>query len=99
MQIDIDDTAIPVDAAVKSACEILGLDPHHVANEGRFVAFVAAEDKERARDIMNRHNPRRDAACIGTVLHGKSGLVTLKTAIGGQRILDMPSGELLPRIC
>ncbi len=99
LQIDIDDATIPVDPAVKSACEILGLDPLHVANEGRFVAFVSAEDAPLALEIMNRHTPQKNAARIGTVTQGSKGRVTLATAIGGRRILDMPSGELLPRIC
>ncbi|MFH1157735.1 MAG: hydrogenase expression/formation protein HypE [Pseudomonadota bacterium] len=99
LQIDIDEKAIPVDPAVRGACEILGIDPLHVANEGRFAAFVAAEDSARAVEIMNRHAPQKNAACIGSVVSGRAGVVTLKTPIGGRRILDMPSGELLPRIC
>lgn len=97
MQIACDETDIPVDDAVRGACEILGLDPLHVANEGRFVAFVAARDADRALEIMTQHNDQ--AALIGTVIEGKPGMVTLQTSVGGRRILDMPSGELLPRIC
>lgn len=99
LQIDVDENVIPVDSAVRGACEILGIDPLHVANEGRFSAFVAAEDSTRAVEIMNRYSPQKNAACIGSVVVGKVGLVTLKTPIGGHSILDMPSGELLPRIC
>jgi len=99
LQINIDENVIPVNSAVRGASEILGIDPLHIANEGRFSAFVAAEDSVRAVEIMNRYVPQKNAACIGSVVAGKAGLVTLKTPIGGRRILDMPSGELLPRIC
>ncbi|KFI21627.1 hydrogenase expression/formation protein HypE [Nitrosococcus oceani] len=97
LQISCRETAIPVDDAVHGACEILGLDPLHVANEGRFAAFVAAKDAGHALEIMKQYNEQ--AALIGTVTNGKPGMVTVQTPIGGQRILDMPSGELLPRIC
>ena len=99
VEIDIEEPAIPVSEAVQSACEILGLDPLHIANEGRFVAFVAAADAQRAQAIMNRCNQESNAALIGTVDKGDAGLVTVQTCIGGRRVLDMPSGELLPRIC
>ena len=96
-QIDCSETAIPVDSTVQNLCELLGFDPLQVANEGRFVCFVAAKDAPPALEILRRFDPR--AAQIGTVVNGRSGLVSLQTAIGGSRILDMPSGELLPRIC
>ncbi|HMU64160.1 MAG TPA: hydrogenase expression/formation protein HypE [Nitrosomonas sp.] len=96
-QIDCSETAIPVDSTVQNLCELLGFDPLQVANEGRFVCFVAAKDAPPALEILQRFDPR--AAQIGTVVNGRSGLVSLQTAIGGSRILDMPSGELLPRIC
>jgi len=97
MKIDCDEAVIPINDAVHSACEILGLDPLHVANEGRFVAFVHHGDATQALDIMKQHNEQ--AALIGVVSEGKAGMVTLQTQIGGRRILDMPSGELFPRIC
>ncbi len=78
---------------------MLGLDPLHVANEGRFIAFVAAEDSERALQILQRHEVSANAALIGRVVEKSAPLVTLKSAIGVQRILDMASGEQLPRIC
>lgn len=99
LQVDVAETLIPVHDAVRGACEILGLDPLHVANEGRFVAFVPEKDAECALAIMNRHAPDKNAAMIGTVKAGEPGLVTIRTPIGGVRVLDMPSGELLPRIC
>ncbi|MDT8397872.1 MAG: hydrogenase expression/formation protein HypE [Pseudomonadales bacterium] len=97
LQVDGDEMAIPVDDSVRSACEILGIDPMQVANEGCFVAFIAANDAPSALELMRRFQPQ--AAVIGEVVVGKAGLVTLKTSIGGRRILDLPAGELLPRIC
>jgi len=96
-QIEIKESAVPVKDTVRGACEILGLDPLHIANEGCFVAFVAAGEQDEVLHIMHGHNPL--AAVIGTVSDGKSGIVTIETPIGGQRILDVPAGELLPRIC
>jgi hydrogenase expression/formation protein HypE len=84
---------------VHAACEILGLDPLHVANEGRFAAFVAEKDSARALEILRRHPVCANAAVIGQVVEKASPLVTIKSAIGAGRILDMPSGEQLPRIC
>ncbi len=96
-QIDCIESSIPIDSAVQSICELLGFDPLHIANEGRFVCFVAAKDALRALEILLRYD--QCAAQIGTVTNGRPGLVSLQTAFGGGRILDMPSGELLPRIC
>ena len=95
--IECEENSIPVDVSVRGACELLGLDPLHVANEGCYVAFVDAKDAQRALAIMKRHHER--AALIGAVGKGTAGQVTLRTAVGGIRILDMPSGTLLPRIC
>jgi hydrogenase expression/formation protein HypE len=92
--IHIDETAIPVIEDVRGACEILGLDPLYVANEGRFIAFVPAEQAERAQSIIGG-----DARIIGRVEDDSSTLVTLRSAIGASRIVDMLSGEQLPRIC
>jgi hydrogenase expression/formation protein HypE len=97
--IAIDEAAIPVREDVRGACEILGLDPLYVANEGCFAAFVAEADIPRALEIM-RADPRgAQANLIGRVGKGTSGLVTMKGAIGVPRILDQLSGEQLPRIC
>ena len=99
VKIAVEEKTIPVREDVHAACEMLGLDPLHVANEGRFVAFIAAKDVERARQIMRGHAVGAAAAIIGQVAERASPLVTLKSAIGASRILDMPSGEQLPRIC
>jgi len=100
VRIVIEEKRVPVREDVHAACEMLGLDPLHVANEGRFVAFVPAADAERALAIMRGHAAGVDAVSIGKVgERSASPLVTLKSAIGASRILDMPSGEQLPRIC
>jgi hydrogenase expression/formation protein HypE len=95
----IDETQVPVREEIHAACEMLGLDPLHVANEGRFVAFVADKDSARALALLRRHAISANAATIGRVVEKSAPLVTLKSAIGATRILDMPSGEQLPRIC
>lgn len=99
VRIAVEEKLIPVREDVHAACEMLGLDPLHVANEGRFVAFVAARDAERTRQIMCGHEVGAGAALIGRVTERCEPLVVLKSRIGANRILDMPSGEQLPRIC
>jgi hydrogenase expression/formation protein HypE len=99
VKIEITEKLVPVREDVHAACEMLGLDPLHVACEGRFVAFVAGRDVERALQIMSRHAVGAGAAAIGRVAESSTPVVTLKSAIGASRILDMPSGEQLPRIC
>ncbi len=99
VKIAVEEKLIPVREDVHAACEMLGLDPLHVANEGRFVAFVAAQDIERALKILRGYEVSAGAARIGKVVEKSAPLVTLKSAIGASRILDMPSGEQLPRIC
>jgi hydrogenase expression/formation protein HypE len=99
VEIAIEQKSVPVREDVHAACEMLGLDVLHVANEGRFVAFVAACDAERALEIMRSHDVCRGAAAIGRITDNSGPLVTLKSPLGATRILDMPSGEQLPRIC
>jgi hydrogenase expression/formation protein HypE len=99
VRIAIEEKLIPVREDVHAACEMLGLDPLHVACEGRFAAFVAAKDADRALQLMRQHEDGAGAVMIGKVDSGTAPLVTLKSAIGASRILDMPSGEQLPRIC
>jgi hydrogenase expression/formation protein HypE len=97
--VDLIEDAIPLSAEVRSLSEILGIDPLYVANEGKFAAIVASADGERALAIMRAHPLGRDAAIVGRVLADRPGFVTMTTRLGGQRIVDMPLGEQLPRIC
>jgi hydrogenase expression/formation protein HypE len=99
VKISVEEKLIPVREDVHAACEMLGLDPLHVANEGRFVAFVAAHDAGRALQILRSHPVSAGAILIGNVCETSNPIVTIKSAIGASRILDMPSGEQLPRIC
>jgi hydrogenase expression/formation protein HypE len=97
--IEVDESAVPVRDAVRGACEILGLDPLLVANEGKLVAFVPQAAAEGALLALQRHPLGREARIIGRVTAEHPGFVSLRTPIGGQRILDLPFGESLPRIC
>jgi hydrogenase expression/formation protein HypE len=99
LQIEIEETAIPMLQDVQAACEILGFDPLYVANEGRFIAILPAGEEERALQLLRAHPLGAQARAIGTVSKGDSGLVTLRSRIGATRIVDMLSGEQLPRIC
>jgi hydrogenase expression/formation protein HypE len=97
--IEVDEAAIPVDDVVRGACELLGLDPLNVANEGKLVVFLPAESSARALDVMRAHPLGRHAARIGVVTKAHPAVVQLATPVGGRRILDLPYAELLPRIC
>ena len=96
--IEIDEALIPLREDVRGACEILAFDPLYVANEGRFVMFVAEKDGDRSLEIIRSYSPH-NGVVIGKVTDNNNSLVTLKNTIGSQRILDMLSGEQLPRIC
>ena len=89
----------PLREVVKGFCEILGLDPLYLANEGKLVAVVPAEEADRALAALRRDPLGLEAAVIGRVEHGEPGRVTMRTAFGGRRIVDMLVGEQLPRIC
>jgi hydrogenase expression/formation protein HypE len=95
----LEERAIAVREDVRGACEILGFDPLYVANEGRFVAFVAPQDAERAVELLRGHDSTADATIAGTVTGESPAMVTLTGLMGSSRILDMLSGEQLPRIC
>ena len=97
--IRIEETAIPVRPAVQSACEILGLDPLYVANEGRLIAFCAAKDADTLLRAMRDHEYGREASIIGHVVEDSGQFVEMRTALGGNRIVDWLTGEQLPRIC
>jgi hydrogenase expression/formation protein HypE len=95
----IREAAAPVDEAVQGACEILGLDPLYVANEGRFVAFVPDRQSQQALEVLRGVPVSARSARIGEVTADPAGTVVLESRIGGNRVLDLLSGEQLPRIC
>ncbi|HHH47067.1 MAG TPA: hydrogenase expression/formation protein HypE [Thiotrichales bacterium] len=95
----IEERALPVREDVRGMCEILGLDPLYLANEGKLVAVVPGEGAEAALAAMRAHPAGREAAIIGEVTAEPAGTVVLKTAFGGDRLVDMLVGEQLPRIC
>ena len=99
LSIAVDEARIPVRADVTAACELLGLDPMHVANEGRFVAFVPPIQVERAVAILRRHPVSENAAVVGSASADRPGQVSCRGALGIARAIDMLSGEQLPRIC
>lgn len=99
VEIVVDETAIPIDLQVRSASEILGIDPLVAANEGKLVAVVRKGSGKRALDLMSRCEISRNAQIIGEVSSKYLSRVVINTKIGGARILAEPSGELLPRIC
>ena len=95
----LEEASIPLWDEVKGACEILGLDPLYVANEGKCLVIVAAEVAEAALEAMRSHPLGREAAIIGQVVEEHRGTVILRSRVGGKRVVDMLSGEQLPRIC
>lgn len=97
--IQIFEDSIPVLEPVQGVCELLGFDPLYIANEGRFLAFVAADDEEKALESMRLHPLGKESCKIGEVVYEHKGTVVLKTNIGGKRVVPMASGEILPRIC
>ena len=99
LQLDTVEEAVPVDEPVRGACEILGMDPFSVANEGRFAVWLDAADAPRALEMMRGFPVCAQAALIGSASAGTAGLVTVRSRLGVRRILDLLSGEQLPRIC
>ena len=97
--IAIQEQEIPVKESVKGACEILGFDPLYVANEGKLVAFISPDDTEKILTAMKSHPLGQDAVIIGEVVADHRGIVVMESTIRGTRIVDMLSGEQLPRIC
>lgn len=95
----IREDSLLIEGQVQAACEILGLDPLYVANEGRFAAVVAAEDADRALDLLRQQESSREAAAIGFVTADDKGYVILENRVGTTRILEMLQGDQLPRIC
>ena len=97
--VEIDERLVPVRDSVRGACEMLGLDPLLVANEGKLVLFVAEGSADKALAALRAHPLGRDAAILGRITDRHPGIVEARTAIGGERVLDLPFGESLPRIC
>jgi hydrogenase expression/formation protein HypE len=97
--IELEERAIPVREEVRGACELLGLDPLYVANEGKLIAIVAPEVAEQLVNVMRRHPLGTGTQLIGTVKETNPGLVTMRTPLGTTRIVDMLAGDQLPRIC
>jgi hydrogenase expression/formation protein HypE len=97
--IQLEEDTIPVRDEVRGACELLGLDPLYVANEGKLIAIVEETVTERLVDAMRKHPLGAQARVIGTVTEKNPGLVTMRTAYGTTRVVDMLAGDQLPRIC
>jgi len=97
--IEIDEANVPVSEDVRTACELLGIDPLHVANEGKMLAIVPESEAEDAIAAMRSHPLGTNASLIGKVQPSPAGRVHMRTSIGSLRILDIPTGDLLPRIC
>jgi len=95
----LDEAAIPLRPEVRGACEMLGLDPLYVANEGKLIAVVPPRDAGRVLEAMRSHPLGRDAAMIGTVVADHPGMVLLRSRVGGERVVTLLAGEQLPRIC
>jgi hydrogenase expression/formation protein HypE len=99
VRVDVNESEIPVQDNVRGVCEILGFDPLFLANEGKMILFCTKSDAEAVLTAMRSHKYGRNAALIGSVSKAAQGRVVLKTSIGGERMIDLPTGELVPRIC
>jgi hydrogenase expression/formation protein HypE len=99
VSMELEESAIPIQEAVRGACELLGLDPLYVANEGKLVAIVDPKHAERILAAMRAHPLGKQARTIGRVGKANPGLVTMRTSLGTTRIVDMLAGDQLPRIC
>ncbi len=97
--INLDEKSLPIKSAVRGACDLLGLDTLNVANEGKAIVVVAEAEATRALEALRAHPLGREACVIGKVVEDHPGMVLLETLIGGERIVDIPAGEDLPRIC
>jgi hydrogenase expression/formation protein HypE len=95
----LDEASLPVEPQVLGACDMLGIDPLYVANEGKFVAVVAPEEADAAVAAMQTHPQGARATVVGEIMPEPNGIVALRTSFGGSRIVDMLVGDPLPRIC
>jgi hydrogenase expression/formation protein HypE len=99
IRIDINENSIPVQDNVRGICEILGFDPLFLANEGKMILFCPESDADKVLTTMRNHKHGQKASIIGKVGKSTKGRVVLKTSIGGERMIDLPTGEMVPRIC
>ena len=99
MALLLDEASLPIDPAVNGACDLLGIDPLYVANEGKLVAVLPQEELGQALSALRGHPLGADAVQIGEIRSDPPGIVVLVTAFGGTRIVDMLVGDPLPRIC
>jgi hydrogenase expression/formation protein HypE len=97
--IRIRESSVPIREDVQGACEILGLDPLYVANEGKLIAFVPPGDASRVLEVMRKHPDGRQSVAMGEVVSEHPSIVVMQTRVGGSRVVDLLSGEQLPRIC
>jgi hydrogenase expression/formation protein HypE len=97
--VELNEAALPLREPVRAACEILGLDPLYVANEGKLLAVVGADEADALVRVMRQHPLGRDAAVVGDIVSGHAGTVVLRSVAGGSRVVPMLAGEQLPRIC
>jgi hydrogenase expression/formation protein HypE len=97
--IELSERELPIPQDVADACGLLGLDPLYVANEGKLLAFVPAEEADTVLAAMRGHQYGKGAAAIGSCVAEHAGMVVAKTGLGGTRVVDLPLGEQLPRIC
>jgi len=95
----IEEGLIPVSASVRNGCELMGYDPLNIANEGKFVLVVGSAEADEVLSAMRASDLGVNAAIIGEVIAGPEGRVIMKTSFGGERVVDLPYGDLLPRIC
>jgi hydrogenase expression/formation protein HypE len=97
--VELHEAAIPFRPEVRAACEMLGLDPLYVANEGKLIALVPPADADRLLAVVRGHPLGKNAALIGEVVADHPGMVTMRSLVGGERVVTMLAGEQLPRIC
>lgn len=95
----VDESLLPVPDEVRAACSLLGLDPMHIANEGKLIAFVAPDEADAVLTAMHDHEHGAGARAIGSVVEDHPGMVIVRTPFGASRVVDLPMGEVLPRIC
>jgi len=99
IDIEIDEIKIPIKKQVSSFCDLLGFDPLTLANEGKFIAVIPANKAQNILNVLKNNSISKHAVAIGKIKGRGRGVVSIKTRIGGERIISKPHGEILPRIC